>query len=430
MIEKLMEVLSKSKNIDGWKIVDDVVEDKELFFIKKKLDMNRAKKVRNFYLTVYKDFDEEGKSYRGSAEVKIHPTMKEEEIKNVIEESAYSAKFVKNPWYPMVKPIAEKDNDNSEEQVFDELYSLAESLYDSDVYKEGWINSSEFFLTHLKRRIVNSEGVDCAYEKNRLFIEYITTWKNKEKEEAELYWQILTSRFSKDFIRKRSNDSLLQTAYRANATSTPSVGDIPVIISGVNMISLMAMFLAKASSRMVYEKISTFDIGDNVQGEDNKCDRLTITIDPSIEGSYYSVPYDKDGLPLKKVEVIEDGIIKNFWGNVRYSYYLENEPTGSMTNISVKTGNTKLDELRNGKHLEVREFSDFQTDHTTGDFGGEIRMGWYCNGKDRIPVTGGSISGNLDDIKNEMLLSNETVSMKNYSGPFAVKLNNIRISGS
>ncbi|TYC00659.1 MAG: TldD/PmbA family protein, partial [Kosmotoga sp.] len=184
MIEKLKEILSKSKNIDGWKIVEDVVEDKELFFIKKKLDMNRAKKIRNFYLTVYRDFDEEGESYRGSAEVKIHPTMNGEKIKNVIEEATYSAKFVKNPWYPMVKPITEKIDNNSEKQIFDDVYSLADSLYDQDVYKEGWINSSEFFLNHLKRRIVNSEGVDCSYEKNRLFIEYITTWKNKEKEEA------------------------------------------------------------------------------------------------------------------------------------------------------------------------------------------------------------------------------------------------------
>ncbi|TYB88906.1 MAG: TldD/PmbA family protein [Kosmotoga sp.] len=430
MIEKLKKMLSKTKNINGWKIVEDLVEDKELFFIKKKLDMNRAKKVRKFYLTVYKDFDEGGKTYRGSAEVKIHPTMKENEIKEVIEDSAYSAKFVKNPWYPMVKPISEKDDNHSENHVLDRLYSLAESLYDSDVYKEGWINSSEFFLNHLKRRIINSEGVDCSYEKNRLFAEYVTTWKNKEKEEAELYWQILTSRFSGDFIKKKGNDSLMQTAYRANAVSTPSVGDIPVIISGDNMISLMAMFLAKASSRMVYEKISTFNIGDNVQGEDIKGDKLSITIDPYIEGSYYSVPYDKDGLPLRKVNVIEDGVIKKFWGNTRYSYYLETEPTGSMTNMFVKSGKTNLDKLRSGEYLEVREFSDFQTDHTTGDFGGEIRMGWYCDGKDRIPVTGGSISGNLDDIKNNLSLSNEAMSVKNYSGPFAIKLNNVSISGS
>ncbi len=430
MIEKLKDILSKSKNIDGWKIVEDNVEDRELFFIKKKLDMNRAKKIRNFYLTVYKDFKENGKNYRGSAEVKVHPTMNDKEIQEVIDNSAYSAKFVKNPWYPIVEPIDKDSTDYNENGVFEKLYSLTESLYSSDMYKEGWINSSEFFLNHIKRRIVNSHGVDCSYEKNRLFAEYVTTWKNKEKEEFELYWQILTSKFSESFIRKRSNDSLLQTAYRANATSTPSAENIPVLISGNNMLSLISMFLAKASARMIYEKISTFNIGDNVQGEEIQGDTLSITIDPSIEGSYYSVPYDKDGLPLEKVNVIENGVIKRLWGNTRYSYYMDTEPTGSITNIFVEPGQTSLDDLRSGKYLEVREFSDFQTDHTTGDFGGEIRLGWYCDGKNRIPVTGGSISGNLDDIKKDFLLPNEMLTAKNYSGPFAVKLNNISISGS
>ncbi|MFO7881921.1 MAG: metallopeptidase TldD-related protein [Kosmotogaceae bacterium] len=430
MTEKLKEILTKSKDIDGWKIVENSVEDRELFFIKKKFDMNRAKKIRNFYLTIYKDFKENGKTYRGSAEVKLHPTMNDKEIKDVIDSSAYSAKFVKNPWYPIVKPDEEISKDFTEDSVFEKLYSVAESLYNSDIYKEGWINSSEFFLNHLKRRIVNSEGVDCSYEKNRLFIEYVTTWKNKEKEEVELYWQILTSRFSENFIQKRSNDSLLQTAYRANATDTPAVENIPVLISGDNMLSLISMFLAKASARMVYEKISTFKIGDNVQGEEIQGDSLSMTIDPSIEGSYYSVPYDKDGLPLKKVKVIDDGVVRRLWGNTRYSYYMDTEPTGSMTNIFVEPGRTSLDELRSGKYLEVREFSDFQTDHTTGDFGGEIRLGWYCDGKDRIPITGGSISGNLGDIKDDFLLSSDTLSVKNYSGPFAIKLNNITISGS
>ncbi|MFW6172847.1 MAG: metallopeptidase TldD-related protein [Elusimicrobiota bacterium] len=430
MLEKLKDILSKSKNIDGWKIVEDNVEDRELFFIKKKLDMNRAKKIRNFYLTVYKDFEENGKKYRGSAEVKVHPTMNDKEIEEVIDNSTYSAKFVKNPWYPIVKPVDEDSTDYNEDIVFEKLYSLAESLYSSDMYKEGWINSSEFFLNHIKRRIVNSHGVDCSYEKNRLFTEYVTTWKNKEKEEFELYWQILTSKFSEIFIRKRSNDSLLQTAYRANATTTPSDENIPVLISGNNMLSLISMFLAKASARMIYEKISTFSIGDNVQGEEIQGDTLSITIDPSIEGSYYSVPYDKDGLPLEKVNVIENGVIKRLWGSTRYSYYMNTEPTGSITNIFVEPGQISLDNLRSNKYLEVREFSDFQTDHTTGDFGGEIRLGWYCDGKNRIPVTGGSISGNLDDIKKDFLLSSETLTAKNYSGPFAIKLNNISISGS
>ena len=45
MIETIKEILSQI-DIDNWIIRDKVVESRELFFIKKELDMNRAKKVQ------------------------------------------------------------------------------------------------------------------------------------------------------------------------------------------------------------------------------------------------------------------------------------------------------------------------------------------------------------------------------------------------
>ena len=107
MIEKIKEILSNVNGIDGWKINEKIVESKELFFIKKELDMNRAKDVHHINLTVYKDFEEDGKKYRGSSTTVIYPTMNEEEIKNAITDAVYAAGFVKNEYYPLVEPEME-----------------------------------------------------------------------------------------------------------------------------------------------------------------------------------------------------------------------------------------------------------------------------------------------------------------------------------
>lgn len=76
MLDKIKQILS-ANNVDGYKIVENKVEANELFFIKKNVDMDRAKDVHHFKVTVYKDIEEDGKKYKGSAsfQVVINSTM-------------------------------------------------------------------------------------------------------------------------------------------------------------------------------------------------------------------------------------------------------------------------------------------------------------------------------------------------------------------
>jgi len=68
-------------------------------------------------------------------------------------------------------------------------------------------------------------------------------------------------------------------------------------------------------------------------------------------------------------------------------------------------------------------------DGLTGNFGGEIRLGWYFDGSNTIPVTGGSISGNIKDLQKEMYLSKELQKDNNFVGPKIVKLLNVSVAG-
>lgn len=433
MIEKIKGILSNINGIDKWKISEKIVESKELFFIKKELDMNRVKDVHHIILTVYKDFEEDGKKYRGSSNTSIHPTMNEEEIEETIREAIYAAGFVKNEYYPLVQHTSKNqpimENRFNTDSMSNWMPKLTDEIFLADKYDNGWINSAELFLDKVNMRILNSEGVDVSYETYRGELEFVTTWKEEEGEEVELYEDILFSDYDEKLIVESVDEMLKISKDKAIAKSTPVLKDIPVILSGTPVKEFFSYYYSKSAASSIYQQTSTAKIDENIQGNEVRGDKVNIVLDPYLDNSTATSPFDEDGLVLSKVSLYEDGILKRYWGNTRFSHYLDIKPTGNIRNIIVEGGSKTLEEIKEGTYLELKVFSDFQMDTLTGDFAGEIRLGWYNDGEKIIPVTGGSISGNINEVHKEMFLSKELQKINNFSGPRGVKLINVSIAG-
>ena len=85
--------------------------------------------------------------------------------------------------------------------------------------------------------------------------------------------------------------------------------------------------------------------------------------------------------------------------------------------------------MKSEAYLELAAFSHFQMNPMTGNFAGEIRLGWYYDGKTRIPVTGGSISGNIREVQENMYLSKELQQDNNFIGPKTIQLYNVTVVG-
>ncbi|MGC9139585.1 metallopeptidase TldD-related protein [Athalassotoga sp.] len=412
MVELIAELLNRD-GIDDWKILERKVEGEEFFFVKDSLDMNRAKRTRKFFVTIYHDFEREGKLYRGSSDFTIYPSMKREEIKSLIEDNIFSSKFVENLYYPVV----------NEKHTISRTVPLDPESLDRIIHdfpfksKDVWVNSSEFFLNRVEERIVNSKGVDVSNAFYRLYVEMITTAKSKE--EVELYWS-----FERSYpvVRMEIEEAIMATRERAKAIFTPEVKDIPVILSGESVGEFFKYPLYKTSGLYIYEHLSNVKKGERILNGD-----FTMWIDPHVEGSAYSLNYDEDGFLCKKVKVIEDSKVMNIWADVRYAYYLGIEPTGHLTNFVVESGKESESSFEDGKYLKVLSFSDFQMDPVTGDFGGEIRLGWYSDGRKKVAVTGGSISGNIT--KCDFALSSESQLTGNFKGPKSVRITGAQIGG-
>lgn len=216
---------------------------------------------------------------------------------------------------------------------------------------------------------------------------------------------------------------------KAIAQPTPTLKTFPVIFTRNAVKELFSYYTFMSKANSVYNQYSTWKIGDQLQGENVKGDLVTITLDPLINNSTSSASFDEDGFSLAPVRIIDKGALKQYLADARYGYYLNVETTGSIGNMVVEGGSRTAKELQAEPHLMAAAFSDFSMDEVTGDFGGEIRLAWYFDGERTIPVTGGSITGNIYELQQEFYLSKELQKDNDFEGPLMVKIMNCTVAG-
>ncbi|ERI94132.1 modulator of DNA gyrase family protein [Clostridiales bacterium oral taxon 876 str. F0540] len=432
MIDKIRQILSTIKDISGYKIVETKIESGELFFVRKGLDMNRGKSVHYFSVTVYKDFEEDNTKYRGSSTTTIHPTMHDDEIFSSLNDGAFAAGFIKNEYYPLVKPYKlaplEISTNLYGDTIENWLPKITAAVYKADTLENGWINSTEVFLNKVFTRIINSEGVDVSFENYKGEVEFITDWK-ENGEDIELYKRFDFSEFNYEEITEIVKEQLKISRDKAIAKPTPALGKYTVLLTGGPAEEMFSFYSSQSSAQDKYNHTSNAELNKNIQGDEVNGDLINMTLDPQLTNSSNSVPYDMDGFQLKPVKIFENGILKRFWGDIRHSHYLNIEPTGLIRNIVVEGGKHSAEEFRKEPYLELVAFSDFQMDGLTGDFGGEIRLGWYFDGEKTIPVTGGSISGNIKEVQKNLYFSKELQKNNGFYGPKTIKLLDVSVSG-
>lgn len=440
MIEKLKKLLADIPDISGWRIRDRAVEGRELYFIRRNVDMQRSKDVRRTYLTVYRDFQEEGKDYRGSVDVQIHPTYSDGEIRALVEQSLDAARYVRNEHYPLVEPGSHPapmpQSSFSDRPLEDWLGSLTDTIYGQEDQAAARINSAELFLDRVDTRVANSLGLDVAYRSYSGYLELIVEDDGKAENAratggVELYRELSFSEFEPELLASEVRDQLRYCGDRSVAGSTPHLKHFPVLLTGDPVPDFFEYYLIQSAADSVYSGISTAKVGECIQGEDITGDRLTLTLEPFLSNSPASAPVDADGLALVSARIVDAGRLERYWGPLRFCHYLNIPATGRIGNVVITPGSKSLEALRKAPHLEVVYFSDFVTEPLTGDFGGEIRLAYYTDSEGkRRPVTGGSVSGNIRDVQARMYLSRETQLRAGFQGPVSVLLPEISVSGA
>jgi PmbA protein len=139
---------------------------------------------------------------------------------------------------------------------------------------------------------------------------------------------------------------------------------------------------------------------------------ITIWDDPLRRRGLGSRPYDGEGLPVRRRAMVEDGILKSWFLDMRSARQLELPPTGqagrgvggppgpTSSNLYLEPGNESPEQMIGAlkQGLLVTEMMGSSINMVTGDYSRGASGFWIENGELAYPVSEITIAGNLRDM--------------------------------
>ncbi|MDD2715609.1 MAG: metallopeptidase TldD-related protein [Candidatus Wallbacteria bacterium] len=427
MIDKLINCL-RERGIDIWQIRENGISSAEAFLNGSKLEMLRLSDLSSFNLKIFKPAAS-GEKDLGIAQAEISAGATNDELIRAVDQLAATADQARVPWFPMpdsgtrdfrIKTATDAD-------LLSVLETVSGLLKETAASEDFFVNHAEIFSTQSLVSHRDSSGSFLQQNIGSGILELAAEVCSRTGTECQIY--LTFSGNDKDFIRNTVCEQIKASRAKIQAVPTPAGLKCPVIITRPAVTRFMDYFARRADAACNYGSSQALRPGDSIQGQDPRGDLLDIELIPCLENSSYSSWFDQDGVILKKTRIIEQGKLKNYWGSAQYCHYLGLEPVGRIENILVSGGKHPLSVLRQPPCLEVHEFSAFFIIPGSGYFQGEIRLGWYSDGKSRSAVTGGSVSGRISDVCGNMLFSSEILQSGCFRGPVAVRLDPVSIGG-
>lgn len=395
----------------------------EFYFIRHKLDQNRTVKTRTIEAKLYR-LSEDGQTL-GSASGSISPTASEEEIGKKLENLYYQASFVKNPVYTLtdrsVPAIASERVDVS--AIAENFLCAMQAVPETATER---INSYEVFVREISKTFENSNGVTYSVTYPDSMIEVVVN-ASKDGHEIELYRNFTSGVCDAEKLTRDVQSALRFGRDRLIAQPTPKLGKADVIFSSADAVELYKYFAARTNAELLVMKLSDWMPGKQAAAYTTG-DRISVLAAAKLENSSKSFPVDAEGALIRERYLIRDGVAENIWGNRQMCRYL-GEESSNVYNFVVSGGTATEEELHSGDYLELVEFSDFQVDVIGGDLMGEIRLGyWHHDGKTDV-ITGGSVSGQMQDVIPSMRCSKETEQYDTAVIPKETRLYGLSITG-
>ena len=424
-MERIINIL-KEAQVSDFRIMEVKKISHQAFFVRQFLDQHRISETVHTTLDVYMDTEENGQKFRGRASKEIYQNESDEEIRKDIEQLKFNASLAKNPFYEIVKDeqYHEEEKEYDLTALLNEVVQGVQNVRDTDSEK---INSYEVFVNGFYYHIVNSQGTDVAFNTMNEEVEIVINSVDNGHE-IEIYHD---STFAGKPVSEITDDILdiFKIAKdRTKASPTKKMNNARVLLSGDFTSNFYVYFLYKVNTSDVFFGESQTKLGDDCQ-EGSQGDKITLKLVSELPQSSKNMPYSKDGNKALDLMIVENGIYQNYWGDQITGYYLGVEKITEANNFVVEPGSKSVAEMKQEPYLEIVKFSDFGMDTITGNFGGEIRLGYYYDGEKVIPVTGGSITCNMEKALKHIYLSRETKQYDNCIVPCTIELFDVNVAG-
>jgi PmbA protein len=377
--------------------------------------------------------NEDSKSkFIGNSTVTISEKSSDNEIEKIIKDAILAAKIVKNPFFEIPNekyqyPSFSNTDDaikKSPSEVCSNISSQIKKI--SSNLKDVKLSTTELFVSYIEEKLTTSVGNTYNFDHSKLMIEGVfLAGKNLETESFFTEQAVFIDDLNISEIlanqARYANDSI-------DAQPLPT-GKYNVVFSLEALESFFDFFYTHADAMAVYNKFSLLKLNEPISINPPKT-ALTIKVNPQLKGGIFSVISDQFGIPLKPFTIIDNNIMSQYIAQLQYSQYLNIPYTGPATNLIVEKGDLSIDELTSKEGtVHLLRFSAFSPKAITGDFSSEIRLGYITKGGKKIPIKGGSVSGNIRNLIHTMKLTNKILKSGSYIGPDGIYFEGVDIAG-
>ncbi len=206
---------------------------------------------------------------------------------------------------------------------------------------------------------------------------------------------------------------------------------VPVIFEPRMTASILSFLATCIHGQAIYTNRSflTGKIGQKISGSN-----ITIIDDGTLIGYNGSKPFDSEGVPSRKTNTIENGILNSYLLDSYSARKLGLKSTGNAggtTNFFLKEGNYTKDEIikTTDKGFLLVNTIGQGTVPTTGDISRGAFGLWIEKGEISYPVMEITFSGNLSEILNNIeMIGNDPEKNRNIFGP-TIKVAELTLSG-
>lgn len=418
-------LLENNQHVSDWRITESATVSYELFFVHRKLETVRATDTVSTNVTVYVDHD----GAKGDSSFPVYRSMTEQDIAAKIEAAVSRAKLVSNQPYTLPEGGVENAElpTNMKDCDMKALgRQIADAVFAADDMEGGSINACEIFIYRDTVHVLNSRGVDKTQVTHRVMIEAIPTFTT-EKESVELYEDHRFTQFDPAKVTAEIAEKMQEVKARSQAVKPQVPMTVNVMLRPHEIEELVGNLSYNLSYSSVYSHANLHHVGDDLQ-QDGTGDKLTITMKAVVEGSERSARFDDDGLSLTDTCLIENGVVKQYFGSNRFGQYLDVEkPSGMLRCTQVAPGTLPMADMTKEPCLDVVSMSGLQVDLYNDYIGGEIRLAYYFDGEKTVPVTGITMSAKLSDALKAVKLSAETGVSGAYEGPKRLLIHSVAV---
>ncbi len=336
----------------------------------------------------------------------------------------YDFEFSGNQEVPKVRCYDDAIINESREKAIDLGHELIDYIHSfNNDMKVSFSQTTNF----IEESLTTTNGFNSVFKKTIKTIS-LGGFYTEEGNFLEIYAEqsrSLNSLFDIETLKEKFKTNILASRRNVSIKS----GNYPVIFTPFAIDSLLLPLLVALNGKNV---VAGFSLLKGKLTKKILSPNFTIIDNPLLSGGAYSFPFDDEGIPAMRKELISKGQLLNYFANLDVASKLgiragnaqrslSTPPAPSSSNLIVQPGDTPLsDMLSTGRAILVESLMGVSMGNLSGGFvSGNVEMGFLVeNGKIIGRVKDVMINLNVFEKLKDIAISKENIWISKFIAPY------------